>query len=442
MQKTDATIAENPGKSLDELLAARKINADQKASAEKKPALQASLEQLENQLEHYKKFDEDSQKRYNTQKEALEQVHRQELEKTKEAVRIEAQEAAEKAVPEKLLTLSRFLRAAAAKRSDGDDTSEENSAFEGALLLIYGGDQSAVEAMQKLIDGSEEIVPTVEGQPSNFSCEKNTLQQTQIDANRYPVKHVRDAAAASAPPPQPEPAPVDDTNEGETAAATTEEITTIIQSDLTVANAGLTELDASGDVQVDGENGYADTPAIPEPSSVDAGAANAVAEASWDSKMSQSMTSGPDGFEIVEVPRDPTETETGLNATPAAPTGMQSWAEDVPTEVAPAPVPANDGFHEVHHGRGRGRGGYGGEGFRGGRGRGRGGGEGFRGRGGGYRGDRGGRGRGGPRGRGRGGGGGGPDGGNGRGSGAGGVVSTSGGSGGNGDSGPNADVVW
>ena len=173
MHKTDAVIAEHPQKSLEDLLAERKINPDQKAQAEKKPVLLASLEQYESQLGHYKKFDEDSKRRLAAERESLEQAHQQELEKAKEEVHVEAKETANKLVEEKLLILSRFLRAAAAKRSDGDDTAEENLAFEGALLLIYGGDHSAVQAMQKLIDGSEEIVPTVEGQPSDFTCKRD-----------------------------------------------------------------------------------------------------------------------------------------------------------------------------------------------------------------------------------------------------------------------------
>ncbi|KAI4152991.1 MAG: hypothetical protein LQ340_002579 [Diploschistes diacapsis] len=372
-QKTDSIIAENPGKTIDQLLAERKLNADQKAQAEKKPGLQASLEQLEYQLEHYRKFDEESQKRLATEKASLEQTHRQELERATEAARAEAKETADKLVEEKLLILSRFLRAAAAKRSDGDDTAEENLAFEGALLLIYGGDYTAVQAMQNLIDGSDEIVPTVEGQPSNF-----------------PFKHIRDVAVESAPPYHPaQKTDVEEATVPEATDAPTEESTIAIDTDPTVANAGLTEINASGDVQVNGENMQIETQAVPEASSIDAGAANAAAEANWDVKMSQSVTSGPDGFELVEVPRDPAETETGLDATPAEPSGTQSWAEDVPTEPAPAPVsaaPVNDGFHEVvHHGRGRGRGaGH----------------DGYRGRGG-NRGDRGGRGRGPRGGRGR-----------------------------------------
>ena len=154
---------------------------------------------------------------------------------------------------------------------------------------------------------------------------------------------------------------------------------------------------------------HVDTPTVPDASNIDAGAANAAAETNWEAKLSASAESG-EGW--VEIPRDPAETETGTAATPAAMAGTQSWAEDVPTEPVPAivesvpPLISNgDGFHEVHHGRGRGRngsqgeyrgGGRGGRGFRGDRGND----GGYRGRGG-FRGDRGG-GEGGYRGRGRG----------------------------------------
>ena len=70
-----------------------------------------------------------------------------------------------------LLVLSKFLRAAAAKRQDGDEASAQNRAFEGALLLVYGGEVAAVAAMENLIAGSEEKVPAVDGTLSDFDCE-------------------------------------------------------------------------------------------------------------------------------------------------------------------------------------------------------------------------------------------------------------------------------
>ena len=100
----------------------------------------------------------------------MEASHQEELEKIKESAISEAKTDSKNELRTKLLGLSRFLRAAAAKRQDGDDTADENRAFEGALLLVYGGDNSAVQAMENLIDGSEEQVPTVEGVSSSYSC--------------------------------------------------------------------------------------------------------------------------------------------------------------------------------------------------------------------------------------------------------------------------------
>ena len=182
-----------------------------------------------------------------------------------------------------------------------------------------------------------------------------------------------------------------------------------VGTDPTVAHAGLNE-DTTVQLPVNGTAAAEGLPTLLQQTTIDAGAANAVAEENWDHKLSGSAEG--DGW--VEVPRDPTETETGVTATPAAMTSTQSWADDQPAAAPPvsapsAPAPSapannNDGFHEVHHPRGgRGRGGPQGErrgSFRG-RGGHRGGGEGggYRGRGG-MRGDRGGEG---GRGRGRGG---------------------------------------
>ena len=88
----------------------------------------------------------------------------------KDTILAEAKIEAAKEEKEKFLLLSKFLRAAASKRQDGDEAAAENRAFEGALLLVYGGDASAVAAMEKLITGSEEKVPTVEGPPSEHTC--------------------------------------------------------------------------------------------------------------------------------------------------------------------------------------------------------------------------------------------------------------------------------
>ena len=186
-------------------------------------------------------------------------------------------------------------------------------------------------------------------------------------------------------------------------------------SDPTVLHAGLTEIDAEAVPLTNGTSSHIETPTVPEGSNIDAGAANAAAATNWEAKVDTNGEGEPEGQ--IELPRDSAETDTGVDATPAAIASTQSWAEEIPQDPTPQPSaaptgPSSDGFHEVMHNRGRGRGGgqgeYRGRGGRGGYRGDRGGGEGgYRGRGG-YRGDRRGdgeyrgRGRGGPRGGGRG----------------------------------------
>lgn len=369
--KVDSIIAENPDVSLEDLLSSRKINSDQKAQAQKKPALQASLTQFEEQLAQFKQYDEESQKRLATEKSALETAHKEELEKVRDASVAEAKAEAKKESKENLLILSKFLRAAAAKRQGGDETSPENRAFEGALLLVYGGEIGAVTAIEKLISGSEELVPTVDQVLSEF-----TFKQVKDLSFEYAPYAAEEAWAEDVALSEPARPPLESEENDALQGAT----------DPTIANAGLTEIDTEAQPPSNGLSHHVDTPTVPGASNIDAGAANAAGETNWDAKISASTEAGPDSW--VEVPRDPAETETGNSATPADMTGTQSWAEDVPAEptaaptsFADAPAPSGgDGFHEVHHGRGRGRGEY-----RGGRGRGyrgdRGRGEGGRGRG-------------------------------------------------------------
>lgn len=104
------------------------------------------------------------------EKSTLEAAHTDELQKVKEAAVAEAVAEGKKEAKENLLVLSKFLRAAAAKRQGGEETSPENRAFEGALLLVYGGEVGAVVAMESLIAGSGEKVLTVDQTPSDFTC--------------------------------------------------------------------------------------------------------------------------------------------------------------------------------------------------------------------------------------------------------------------------------
>ena len=169
-QKVDSIMAANPGVSLDDLVATRKINADQKAQAQKKPGLQAQLAQLEEQVAQYKKFDQEYQDKLAREKEIMQKSHSGEMEALKATLAAEAAIEQKKAFREKVLTLSRFLRAAAARRQMEDDDSDLTKAFEGALLQVYGGDAIAVAAAEKLIEGADEGVPSTEGIPLSITC--------------------------------------------------------------------------------------------------------------------------------------------------------------------------------------------------------------------------------------------------------------------------------
>lgn len=361
--KVDNIVAENPGLTLEDLISARKINADQKAQLEKKPALQAQLAQLQEQLTLYKKLEDEFKARLEIEKAEYEKSFtdraNKDLEEKVAAAKAEAVAGFEQEQLDALLLLSQFLRLAAIRRGDeeADVELDENKALEGVLSQVYTGDFKAVQAMVNLIQGSEQTTMSISNEPL-----KTTFAQ------------VKAATIEAAPTPE-QPAE-------EITAVETNEYP--VQSDPTIVNAGLTELDDPSATAMTNGHGSHEVQGIPQNSSFGE-AGNTAAEANWDNANDLSASQ-----EWVEVPRDATETDTGLTATPAAPSNVQSWADDQPdvveTTSAPPPNP-NDGFHEVQRNRGGNRG-------DGQRGRGRGG---DRGRGG-NRGDYRGRGRGGPRG--------------------------------------------
>ncbi|KAI4096123.1 MAG: hypothetical protein LQ344_001186 [Seirophora lacunosa] len=320
-QKVDSIIAENPNQTLEELLAARKINQDQKTQAQKKPALQASLAQLEEQVAQYKQFDEDYQKRLASEKAALETSHKEELDKVKDAAISAAKAESAKEAKDNLLVLSKFLRAAAAKRQGGDEASPENRAFEGALLLVYGGEAGAVAAMESLIVGSDDKVPTVDQVPSEYTCKPDVrhLYHYRAVLTVFIDKQVRDLAFEYAPYAAEE-AWAEDVAQSEPAPPPAEEPNptgTEVGTDPTVAHAGLTELDTTDEPTTNGVIHHVDTPTVPEASNIDAGAANAAAsDPNWEAKLSASAESGPEGWVEVALLR------AGLKTSPLTLNGI------------------------------------------------------------------------------------------------------------------------
>ncbi|KAF2972286.1 hypothetical protein GQX73_g1345 [Xylaria multiplex] len=377
--KTDPIIDQHKDKSLDELVEARIINPDQRAQRLKKPQLEAQLAQYEEQLAQYKKVDEDYRSRSAADKATLEKTLTEKFEKEKADAISELTEKAavdtKQSVHDSLLILSQFLRLAAARRSeDVDPELDENKALEGVLLNVYSGDEHAVSTILKLIEGSPETTHSVGG---------DELQTTYGQVKAAATAYISTVEAAEATP---------ETTE------TVVEPTAPVETDQTVVQASLAEIDTGVTEHL--TNGHTEpTPQSAAPINADVSddAANAAAGSEWDANNALGSSITQEGW--VEVPRNPTETETGLTATPAAASNVQSWADDQPENPpeAPASTDAGDGFHQVQRNRprghdreggwrGRGRGDYRGghrgghhEG-RGGRGRGRGRGNAMRGR--------------------------------------------------------------
>ncbi|KAI0809427.1 hypothetical protein GGR55DRAFT_649916 [Xylaria sp. FL0064] len=379
--KTDPIVDQHKGKSLDELVEAKIINADQRAQRLKKPQLEAQLAQFEEQLAQIRKVDEDYRSRSAADKAAIEKTLTEKFEKEKADTVNELTEKAavdaKQSLHDSLLVLSQFLRLAAARRSEDADVGlDENMALEGVLLNVYSGDEHAVSTMLKLIEGSSEVTHSVTG---------DALQTTYAQVKAAATAYISPFTAPEATP---------ETTE------TVVDSTAPVETDPTVAHAGLTEIDSTGATEplTNGHTEPAAQSGIPTNADVSDNAANAAAGSEWDAN--NNMSSSVTQEDWVEVPRNPSETETGLTATPAAAGNVQSWADDQPEnppEQAPASTEANDGFHQVQRNRprghdreggwrGRGRGDYRGgprgghhEG-RGGRGRGRGRGNAMRGR--------------------------------------------------------------
>ena len=194
LSKSDAIVAENKGASLDELVAQKKLNSDQRAALQKKPQIQQQLASLEDQITQYRQFDADSQARLSKQKAELEDKHGKESAELREQLQASGVEASAKQLKEKLLIFSQFLRCAAAKRQEEERESAEAKAFEGALLLVYGGDDTAVETALKLIEGTDELVPGIEEEDLGIKCESFRMRMTTIGCMKLTSTRLPDQA--------------------------------------------------------------------------------------------------------------------------------------------------------------------------------------------------------------------------------------------------------
>lgn len=150
-------------------MAEKKINADQKAQALKKPALQATVTQIEEQIGHYKEIAAQYEEKLANQKAALDKAHQEELEAVRANAVADATETCSRVLRDQLLSVSKFLCAAANMRRAGDE-SAEGRAFEAVLYQVYGGSQDAVTSMVKLIEGADDKLQDIEGRALDLTC--------------------------------------------------------------------------------------------------------------------------------------------------------------------------------------------------------------------------------------------------------------------------------
>jgi hypothetical protein len=123
------------------------------------------------------------------------------------------------------------------------------------------------------------------------------------------------------------------------AALFTEEGTSAPEpaTDPTVAHASGTEIAAGDAEHVNGASVATMTNGLSNMQVSDE-AANSVGEGHWDTNNDMSISQE---WVDVKVPRDPAETDTGLQATPAAGMNTQSWADDTPEAAPDVSLPKN-----------------------------------------------------------------------------------------------------
>lgn len=174
-------IAENKDKTIEQLLSAKIINADQKRQVDNKPALEAELARYEEQLAHVQKLDDEwrgivASAKFDTEKHLTEKFEQEKAEAVAEAkAKVEAE--AQKSLEDGFLVLSQFLRLAAHRRGEApESTEDEDMALEGVLLSVYAGDRTAVDSMIKLYKGTDDVTTSVAGEPLQTTCTLNCFQ--------------------------------------------------------------------------------------------------------------------------------------------------------------------------------------------------------------------------------------------------------------------------
>lgn len=173
--KTESLIAQNKDKTIQQLITAKIINADQKRQVDNKPALEAELARNEEYLAQVLKLDEEWRSTLEKAQQELQQTltekHEEELAEAVAEAKSQAEAEAKQTLEDGFLVLSKFLRLAANRRQEAEFSTEDRDlTTEGILLSVYGGDQSAVDVMVKLYQGTEDTTRSIDGTPLTTTC--------------------------------------------------------------------------------------------------------------------------------------------------------------------------------------------------------------------------------------------------------------------------------
>ncbi|PWW74866.1 hypothetical protein C7212DRAFT_282581 [Tuber magnatum] len=338
------------------------INVDERNKIVGKPITLAVYEGLRECYENLLKASELEDKRLEA-----ERVEAQaKLEKAVEEAKAEAREETDQAARAKILTVVKFLRLAGHRRNNKSGDEDEDEAIERVLVLVYGGDESAVDACLNLANGSEEPVDGFQVSYSRIKEVAHTLRIPGVGDEEV------EEAQGFAGEPETEQQQQDQQEEPPAYEAAAGDGFDLAEQDERVP---LYAEGTAEDMQVPPQQACAngdelEAPATaPDISLADSDAANHAAggvelEGSEDQTQAQ-ITGETQGWDAPAT--------QPANGGPAG----DSWADDQPKTPE-----ASDEFQNVER-RGRGRG------YRGDRGQGRGRGRGYRGDRGGYRGERG-----------------------------------------------------
>ncbi|KAG0640391.1 hypothetical protein HOY80DRAFT_884758 [Tuber brumale] len=340
------------------------INVDERNKIIGKPVTLAVYKELKECYENLLKASELEDKRLEAER--VEAQAR--LEKAVEEAKAEAQKETDQAARAKILTVVKFLRLAGHRRNNKSGDEDEDEAIERVLVLVYGGDQSAIDACLNLANGSEE---PVDGFQVSYSRIKEVAHTLKIQGvGEEEVEETQEFSE------EPETEQQQDQQEEPPTygASAGDEFDLAVQDEKVPPYAE----GAAEDMQVPLQQAYTNGDELEAPatapgvSTADSEAANyAAKEVELEGSEDQVQGQITGETQAQDTPTQPAN--GGLTG--------DSWADDQPKTPE-----VSDEFQNVER-RGRGRG-Y--------RGQGRGRGRGYRGDRGGYRGDRGGyRGRGG-----------------------------------------------